>query len=86
MNQYHRVIKIPAAQVKVGDVVLWNNRDNSFFDGHSQPERLRVMHVDLDHSDGTIYVKCGEGKAQYLEPFEHVRLDCLETFGFNYGQ
>lgn len=79
---YHRVLAVPAAQIRVGDVIL------VYPDGeNSRCERLPVLECSRDDSDGDVYIRWGdEGKgAKFFDPWEHVQLDVLETFGKNGG-
>jgi hypothetical protein len=82
----HRILKVPAAQIAVGDVVLTypTGSLDRVFTGYGDSERERVIERYLDHTDGEIYIKT-DNAAQYCQPFDHVQIDCLLTFGKNFN-
>lgn len=86
--EYHRVLIVPAAQIVVGDVVLTyptSSMDRVITEMFGRPEREVVTECHRDPKDGTIYIKT-DSAAQYCQPYDHVQLDCLLTFGKNTGE
>lgn len=85
----HRILRVPAGQILIGDVVL--TYPTSHMDriltqtGMGYPERERVIEYQRDASDGTIYIKT-KNVAQYCQPYDIINLDCLLTFGKNNGE
>lgn len=87
---YHRVLRVAAVQIVVGDVVLTYRTSSTFervrgFSGSGVPDREVVVECHRDYGDGSIHIATDNAGA-YLEPFQHVELDCLLTFGKNTGE
>lgn len=87
---YHRILSIPAEQVREGDVVVvYRNVEynwSSFSSGsnHNEVAREKVSETHRDPADGTIYVATSVHQ-EYVSASTHIQLDCLETFGRNSG-
>lgn len=91
MPTYHRIISVPAEQIRKGDVVIVHKNTpynwSSFFSnvGLTEIYRYEVVNWHRDPADGTIYIQA-ENHAEYVDAHAHIKLDCLLTFGRNGGE
>ena len=88
---HHRILSVPACQIRKGDVILvyknieYNMGSFSRSQSFMNVDRESVVNHHLDPADGTYYIQTDSGVAAYLDPHDHLQLDCLETFGQNQG-
>lgn len=78
----HRVVKVAAFDVRVGDVILVSHDDKHSvqWNHRGMPVRSNVVEKSLDNSDGSIYIMVENGNSAYVSPHVHVDIDLTMTF------